>query len=100
MKTIAVDQVDQTGKALVVRYQHVAADPAMVSVQITAEAYRGTPDHVDSSEVTVICAEEMPALDMEARVEAEGEGRQIECVAWIDEGSASRSGRSKRDAGS
>jgi hypothetical protein len=89
MKAIAVDQVDQTGQALVVRYQHVGHDPAMVSVQITAQTFQGTANHVERSEVTVICAEEMPVSDMEARVEAEGEGRQIECVAWIDEGSAS-----------
>jgi hypothetical protein len=47
----------------------------MISVQITVKAYEGTPDHVESSEVTVICAEEMPAADMAARIEAEGEAR-------------------------
>ena len=86
MKTIPADEVDHAARAMVVRYQQVANDPKMLSVQITAESIEGNAEHVERCEVALICShEEMTASDAQARVEAEGQAREIDCVAWIEE---------------
>jgi hypothetical protein len=91
MKTISVDEADQAAGMLVVRYQQRADDPVLMSVQITSQVVECTAGHVERSEVALICAEEkMTVSDIQARVEAEGEARNIACVAWIDGGTHER----------
>ena len=91
MKTISADEADQAARTLVVRYQQHADDPVLMSVQITSQVVECTADHVERSEVALICAEaKMTVPDIRARVEAEGEARNIACVVWIGGGTHER----------
>lgn len=86
-EAVRVDEAEQHGRTLVVRYREDPGQPDHVLVDITARDTEG--DHhsrIDRAEIGFVIVTTPMSWDaVRARVAAEAERRAIERVAWIRE---------------
>ena len=87
LKTIPADDVDLNGRTLAVHYRDDPGHPGLLLVSITAHDTDGDPVYVRRAESSLVAtAEPMTREAMHARVDTEARWREIERVAWIEEG--------------